>query len=239
MKKLELTILIPCYNEQDTIVECVSIANRFLEEFRIDGEVLVVDNHSTDQSFTLAKEAGARVVIEEEQGYGSALQRGNKEAKGKYVIMGDADCSYDFSAIYPFLESLRSGKDIVVGNRFLLPMEKGAMKFSHKYIGNPFLSSVGRKLFSIPVSDFHCGLRGYDKNKILDLNLECKGMDYASEMIIKAKMKNYSFDEIPIVLHKDKRKETSSHLRTIQDGCLHLKLMLSLKRKEKKYYEKI
>lgn len=239
MKKLELTILIPCFNEQDTIVECVSIASRFLNEFHIKGEVLVIDNNSTDYSFRLAKDAGARVVLEEKQGYGCALKRGNKEAKGKYIIMGDADCSYDFSAIYPFLESLRSGKEIVIGNRFLLPMEKGAMKFSHKYIGNPFLSLVGRKLFNVPVRDFHCGLRGYEKNKILDLNLQCDGMDYASEMIIKAKMKNYTFDEIPIVLYKDKRKETSSHLRTIQDGCLHLKLMLSLKRKEKKYYEEV
>lgn len=230
MKDIELTILIPCYNEKDTIKECVEIASSFLEKYQVSGEVLVIDNNSKDNSSALAKSAGARVVVEKKQGYGNALKRGNKEAKGKYIIMGDADCSYDFSAIYPFLEALRSGKDMVVGNRFELPMEKGAMKFSHRYIGNPILSKIGRILYDIPVHDFHCGLRGYNKEKVADLNLKCEGMDYASEMIIKSKLANYQFEEIPIILHKDKRKETSSHLRTIQDGCLHLKLMLSLKK---------
>lgn len=233
MKEIELTILIPCYNERDTIQECVLKAKKFFRKYKVQGEVLVIDNNSTDNSYALAKSAGARVIIEEKRGYGNALKRGNEEAKGKYIIMGDADCSYDFLASYPFLEELRQGKDIVIGNRFAYPMEKGAMKFLHKYIGNPILSFIGRKLFQITVQDFHCGLRGYSKAKINALNLECNGMDYASEMIIKAKLNHYQFGEIGIKLYKDKRQETKSHLKTFQDGWLHLKLMIHLKRKWK------
>lgn len=223
-----LTILIPCYNEEDTIVECINRAKSFIEKENINGEILVVDNNSTDNSYDLAKKAGARIIKENMQGYGAALIRGNKEAKGKYIIMGDADCSYDFSCLKPFIKYLDKGYDLVVGNRFNKNMEKGAMKFSHKYIGVPILSGLGKILFKIKINDFHCGLRGYKKEKILDLNLKSNGMEYASEIIIKAHIKKLKIKEVPIVLHKDHRVKTTAKLNTIRDGFRHLKLILKL-----------
>lgn len=233
MKDLYLSILIPCLNEEETIEQTVRKAKTFLDENNILGEVLVVDNDSSDNSETLAIKAGARVVKEKNRGYGNALKCGNLNAKGKYIIMGDADGSYDFSNLNPFIEKLESGADLVIGNRFATKMEKNAMSFSHKYIGNPFLSFIGRKMFDIEVKDFHCGLRGYRKDKILKLDLQTNGMDYASEMIIRAKLEKYTIKEVPITLYKDGRINTRSHLNSFKDGMLHLKTMFRLYKKDK------
>lgn len=230
MDEVELTILIPCLNEEETIGIVVKKARNFLKKNRINGEVLVVDNNSTDASFSIARHNGARVIQEVTKGYGSALICGNKNANGKFIIMGDADDSYDFSSIMPFLEQLRNGDDLVVGNRFLNKMEKGAMPFTHRYIGNPFLSYVGRKLFKITIGDFHCGLRGYRKDQIIGLDLQAQGMDYASEMIIQAKLSNLKISEVPITLYRDKRVNCRSHINTINDGFRHLKLMFRIYR---------
>ena len=228
MNKIDITILIPCYNEEETITKCINNAFSFLRENKFNGEVLVVDNNSTDNSYKLAKKAKARVIKETVQGYGAALISGTKIAHGKYIIMGDADCSYDFKECLPFIKKLDIGYDLIIGNRFKGGIEKGAMSFSHRYIGNPFLSFLGKKMFKIKISDFHCGLRGYKKDKILDLNLSSTGMEYASEMIIKSSINKLKIDEIPIVLHKDGRVKTRSKLNTFRDGIRHLKLMLKL-----------
>lgn len=232
MTKMELTILIPCKNEEETIGNCIDIAKGFLEKNKINGEVLVIDNNSTDKSNKIAKKHGARVIKEKNKGYGNALICGNNNAKGKYVIMGDADCSYDFSNIMPFLEKLREGYDLVMGNRFTGKIEKDAMSFSHKYIGNPILSGIGKKLFKIKIGDFHCGLRGYNTEKMKNLNLKTPGMEYASEMVIKASKQNFKITEVPITLYKDKRVNQTSHLNSFKDGYAHLKLMISLYRKK-------
>ena len=230
MKKIELTILIPCLNEEDTIEKCVNIAFSFLKNNNINGEVLVIDNNSIDNSYKIACKSGARVIKEKERGYGCALIRGINEAKGKYILMGDADCSYDFSAAYPFIEKLREGYDMVVGNRFKGGINKGAMPFLHKYVGNPFLSFIGKTLFKIEIGDFHCGLRSFNVKKIKSLNLSCCGMDFASEMIIKAKNNNLNITEVPIILYKDERVSCVSHLDTFKDGFLHLNTMIRLYR---------
>ena len=234
MKKIELTILIPCLNEEDTIEKCINMAFSFLENNNIIGEVLVIDYNSIDNSYNLACRSGARVIIEETKGYGSALIRGINESKGKYILMGDADCSYDFTAAYPFLEKLREGFDFVIGNRFKGGIKNGAMPFLHKYVGNPILSSIGRVLFKIEVGDFHCGLRAFNTKKIKKLNLSCIGMDFASEMIIEAKINNFKIAEVPIILYKDERINCVSHLDTFKDGILHLKTMIKLYRMRRK-----
>lgn len=230
---MELTILIPCYNEEDSIEECVKTSLDVLRKNKIKGEVLVIDNNSTDKSNSLAKRAGARVVVEKNRGYGAALRRGNKEALGKYIVMADADMSYDFNYAPTFLEYLKQDYDMVIGNRFNKNMERNAMSFSHKYIGNPLLSFIGRKLFNIKVKDFHCGLRGYSKEKIIELNLESDGMELASEMVIKATQNNFKIKEIPINFKKDTRCNTTSKLHTFKDGYRHLKLMIDYKRGRK------
>lgn len=231
---MELTIVMPCYNEEDTIYECVCTALDAIKKNKIKGEVLVVDNNCTDNSVKLAKKAGARVVHEHVKGYGAAINCGNKNAKGKYIIMADCDCSYDFGYAKEFLDYLENGYDMVIGNRFTGNMDKNAMSFSHKYIGNPVLSFIGRKLFKITVGDFHCGLRGYSKDKILSLNLKTSGMEYASEMVIRATEDNFKIKEIPIDYKKDHRVNTDSKLRTFKDGYRHLKLMLQMYRNRKK-----
>ena len=230
MSKLELTILIPCLNEEDTIEECIKICQNFLNEYNINGEVLVIDNGSIDNSYNLAVKSKARVIKEKKRGYGNALLRGIKDARGEFIIMGDADCSYDFSACYSFIECLRNGYDMVIGNRFKGGIEKGAMPFLHKYVGNPVLSFVGRMLFKIKIGDFHCGLRGFKTKKVRSLNLKCTGMDFASEMIIKAHVNKFKKKEIPIILYKDGRINCVSHLDTFKDGILHLKTMLNMYR---------
>jgi len=227
MKDVELTILMPCLNEEKTVGTCIKKAQTFLSTNNISGEVLVVDNGSTDNSKEIIKSLGAEYFFVKEKGYGSAIIQGNKIAKGKYIILGDADDSYNFLEILPIYLKLKEGNDFVIGNRFKGKIQKGAMKFSHRYIGTPIISFIARKKFDIKVNDFNCGLRGYDKEKINNLNCKTKGMEYASEMIIKARQNDLNISEVPINLYKDGRNG-KSHLRTIRDGIRHFKTIFSI-----------
>lgn len=222
----ELTILIPVLNEEKTIGICIKKAELFLKKNNISGEILIADNGSTDSSKQIAESLNARVIEIKEKGYGSALINGSKEANGKYTIMGDADDSYNFLEIMPILNELRKEYDLVVGNRYKGKMENGAMKKTHKYIGTPIISFLGRKKYKVNIGDFNCGLRGYNTNKINKLNCKCEGMEYATEMIIKAKRANLKIKEIPINFYKDKRNK-KSHLNTFKDGIRHLKILIS------------
>ncbi|MCM1230985.1 MAG: glycosyltransferase family 2 protein [Ruminococcus flavefaciens] len=220
----ELTILMPCLNEAETLLTCIKKARKFLEENGVEGEILVADNGSTDGSREIALRGGARVVNVSEKGYGSALIRGSESAKGKYVIMGDSDDSYDFLNLMPFLEKLRDGYDLVMGNRFLGGIDKGAMPWSHRYIGNPLLSFIGRSFFQSEIRDFHCGLRGYNRESIRKLHLKTRGMEYASEMVVKAELYHLRITEVPTTLRKDGRSR-APHLRSFRDGWRHLKFL--------------
>lgn len=215
----------PCLNEEKTVGTCIKKAQQFLKENNIDGEVLIADNGSTDKSIQIIEELGANIVKVEQKGYGNALRYGTKAAKGKYVIMGDSDDSYDFLNLLPFVEKLREGYDLVMGNRYLGKMEKGSMKLSHKYIGTPIISFIGRKKIGLKIGDFNCGLRGYKNESILGLNCTSEGMEYATEMLIKASKNNLKVCEIPIDFYKDGR-EGVSHLNTIRDGIRHFKILL-------------
>lgn len=221
---MELTILMPCLNEEKTILICINKALDFLSKNNISGEVLIADNGSTDNSVKLIKKTNARIISVKEKGYGSALINGIKASKGKYVIMGDCDDSYDFSNLMPFLNELRSDTELVMGNRYLGGIEKGAMSISHK-IGVKFLTYLGNIIYKTKLGDYHCGLRGFNKDKILKLDLEHKGMDFASEIILKCAKNNYKIKEIPTTLKKDGRNR-KSHLKTIPDGILHVKCLL-------------
>lgn len=227
-QEIELTILIPCLNEEKTIGICINRAKTFLEKNNIEGEVLVIDNGSTDESNNIARELGARVEYIEEKGYGIALINGNKLAKGKYTIMADADDSYNLLEILPIYQKLKEGYDLVIGNRYKGKMGKGAMKITHKYIGTPIISLIGRKRYKVDIGDFNCGLRGYNTEKILKTNCKSTGMEYATEMIIRAKQNNLKITEIPINFYKDKR-ESKSHLNTFQDGIRHFKALIKNK----------
>ncbi len=221
----EFTILMPCLNEADTIGICIKKAKHFLEENEIEGEILISDNGSTDNSVVIAQNEGARVVHVAEKGYGTALKVGIQNAKGKFIIMGDADDSYDFYTLMPFVEKLREGYDLVMGNRFKGGIKKGAMPFIHRYFGNPVLSWVGRVFFKYPIGDFNSGLRGFVKSKILRLNLVTPGMEFAPEMVVKSTIMNYKITEVPIVLHPDGRSR-SPHLQTWRDGWRQLIFLL-------------
>lgn len=223
----ELTILMPCLNEAETLEVCIRKAQTYLEEAGIDGEVLISDNGSTDGSQALAEGLGARVIHAPQRGYGGALMAGIEHASGKYIIMGDSDNSYDFSNLDAFVEVLRDGAHLVMGNRFRGGIEKNAMPPLHRYLGNPVLSMVGRVLYRTPISDFHCGLRGFSKKAIQKLNLNSPGMDFASEMVIKASLSNLKIKEVPTTLAPDGRSRPP-HLRSWRDGWLHLKLLLTL-----------
>ena len=229
MDELELTILMPCLNEQRTVAQCVGVARRFLAESGICGEVLVADNGSTDNSASLAQEAGARVVSVSERGYGNALIGGIKAARGKYVIMGDCDMSYDFLHLGGFVEKLREGYPLVMGCR-MDNIAKGAMPFSHRYIGVPVLSFLGRLRFHTKVRDFHCGLRGFDREKALALGLSCGGMEFATEIIGKFALSGAEIAEIPVTLSPDGRSGRS-HLRTFRDGLRHIRYIFFGSRK--------
>lgn len=218
---IELTILMPCLNEEETIEICIKKAQKYLQRNNISGEVLIIDNGSTDNSVEISKKMGARVLEEKNKGYGNALIKGNFSAKGKYIIMGDCDDSYNFEELDDFISELNKGYDLVIGNRFKGKIEKGAMSFSHRYIGNPILSGIGKLIYKTDIGDFHCGLRAYRRKAILDLDLKAPGMEYASEMIVQAIKNNLSITEIPITLYKDGRSK-KSHLRTIRDGTRHL-----------------
>ena len=214
----------PCLNEAETIEVCIKKAQGFLKESGVDGEVLISDNGSTDGSVAIAESLGARVVHAERKGYGSALIAGCEAAYGDYVIMGDADDSYDFEHLTPFVEKLREGYDLVMGNRFKGGIEPGAMPWSHRYIGNPVLSFIGRLFFKSRIGDFHCGLRGYNRERILDLGLHTTGMEYASEMVVMSELAGYKIAEVPTTLKKDGRSH-APHLRSFRDGWRHLKFL--------------
>jgi glycosyltransferase involved in cell wall biosynthesis len=221
----ELTILMPCLNEAETLASCVAKALHFLRHSGIDGEVLIADNGSTDGSQTIAITAGARVVSIEAKGYGSALLGGIRSARGRFVIMGDSDDSYDFSDLGAFVSKLRGGHALVMGNRFKGGIKPGAMPALHRYLGNPVLSAVGRVFFKSPCGDFHCGLRGFDRDAILDLDLQAPGMEFASEMVVKATIHGISIAEVPTTLFPDGRSRPP-HLRSWRDGWRHLRFLL-------------
>ena len=222
---VEVTILMPCLNEAKTVGTCIGKAQRFLSQADIFGEVLIADNGSTDGSREIAKKLSARVVEVPDRGYGAALIGGIEAANGRYVIMGDADNSYDFSALMPFIEHLRNGADLVMGNRFKGGIAPGAMPLLHRYLGNPVLSWIGRLFFHLKVGDFHCGLRGFSRERVSALNLRTTGMEFASEMVVCAALAGYRIDEVPTTLSKDGRSRPP-HLRTWQDGWRHLSFLL-------------
>lgn len=222
---VELTILMPCLNEAETLATCVDKAEGYLRRSGVDGEVLIADNGSTDGSQQIARDHGARVVDIPVKGYGAALIGGMEAARGRYVIMGDADDSYDFTNLDPFVERLRAGDDLVMGNRFRGGIEPGAMPPLHKYLGNPVLTWIGRVLFRSPIKDFHCGLRGYRRQSMLDLELKTTGMEFASEMVVKSTLAGLQVSEVPTTLRKDGRSRPP-HLRSWRDGWRHLRFLL-------------
>jgi glycosyltransferase involved in cell wall biosynthesis len=222
---LELTILMPCLNEAETIAVCIEKAMGFLKRSNIKGEVLIGDNGSTDGSQAIATGLGARVVAVPTRGYGAALLGGIAAARGKYIIMGDADDSYDFSKLELFVEKLREGNELVMGNRFQGGIAKGAMPLLHRLIGNPVLSWIGRVLFHIPVGDFHCGMRGFNTASMRKLGLVTSGMEFASEMVIRSSLEGLKMAEVPATLAVDGRSR-APHLKTWRDGWRHLKLLL-------------
>jgi len=221
----ELTILMPCLNEAETVGICVEKAHSYLTRSGIAGEVLVADNGSTDGSQATAEAKGARVVPVAAKGYGSALMGGIAAARGRYVIMGDADDSYDFAALDPFVTELRAGSQLVMGNRFAGGIKPGAMPLLHRYLGNPVLTGFGRLFFHSPVGDFHCGLRGFDRAAIQGLGLTTSGMEFASEMVVKATLQGLRVAEVPTTLSPDGRSR-SPHLRSWRDGWRHLRFLL-------------
>jgi glycosyltransferase involved in cell wall biosynthesis len=226
-RSVELTILMPCLNEAETVATCVRKARGFLERTGIEGEVLVADNGSSDGSRELAREAGARVVRIANKGYGSALIGGIDAACGRFVIMADADDSYDFSQLDAFVASLRAGNTMVIGHRFRGGIRPGAMPLLHRYLGNPLLSFAGRLFFSSRIGDFHCGLRGVDRAAALRLGLSSPGMEFASEMVVKATLAGWRIAEIPTVLSPDGRSR-APHLRSWRDGWRHLRFLLMM-----------
>ena len=221
----ELTILMPCLNEAETLGVCIDKAQAYLKSSAIAGEVLVADNGSDDGSREIAEAHGARVVPVAERGYGAALMGGIAAARGRYVIMGDADDSYDFSALDPYVARLRAGCELVMGNRFKGGIKPGAMPALHKYLGNPVLSWAGRRFFRIPIGDFHCGLRGFDRDAICGLKLNTPGMEFASEMVVKASLRGLKIAEVPTTLSPDGRSRPP-HLRSWRDGWRHLRFLL-------------
>jgi hypothetical protein len=223
---VEVTVLLPCLDEAETVGTCVEKARCSLEELGVNGEVLVSDNGSTDGSQEIARRAGARVIAAPERGYGAALLAGVQNARGRYVIMADADDSYDLANLGPFVNALREGHDVVMGNRFRGGIAEGAMPRLHRYLGNPVLSWLGRRLFGLKeVGDFHCGIRGFHRERILALDLSMPGMEFASELIVRGALAGYDITEVPTTLSPDGRTRPS-HLRTWRDGWRHLRFLL-------------
>jgi len=224
-ERIEVSVVMPCLNEAETLAACIVKAQQALQQAKIAGEVIIADNGSSDGSAEIAERLGARVVNVQAKGYGNALTGGIAVSRGKYVVMGDADDSYDFGHIPRFVEQLRNGVDVVIGNRFKGGIESGAMPFLHKYLGNPVLSGVGRLLFKSPVRDFHCGIRGFSKAAFVCMGLRTTGMEFASEMVVKASLLGLSFAEVPTSLSPDGRSR-APHLRTWRDGWRHLRFLL-------------
>jgi len=222
---IELTILMPCLNEAETLAICIEKALGFLRRSGISGEVLIADNGSSDGSQEIAARLGARVTHVPEKGYGAALIAGIAAARGRYVIMGDSDDSYDFSVLDPFIAKLRDGFDLVMGNRFKGGIAPGAMPPLHRYLGNPVLSTIGRIFFASPIRDFHCGLRGFSRDAMMALELRAPGMEFASEMVVKATMRGLRIAEVPTTLSPDGRSRPP-HLRSWRDGWRHLRFLL-------------
>lgn len=222
----EVTVLMPCLDEAETLASCIGKAQASLARLGIDGEVVVADNGSTDGSQVIARARGARVVTVPERGYGAALRAGIRQARGRYVIMADADDSYALDAIDPFVEALREGADLVMGNRFAGGIEPGAMPALHRYLGNPVLSMAGRLFFKVPVGDFHCGMRGFRRQAVLDLDLCTNGMEFASEMVVRASLAGLTITEVPTTLRPDGRSR-EPHLRSWRDGWRHLRFLLA------------
>jgi len=223
--RIELSILMPCLNEAETLATCIKKAQKALDDLNVDGEIVIADNGSTDGSPEIAASLGARVIHVAEKGYGSALLGGIKAARGKYIIMGDADDSYDFTNLGPFLEKLRAGYELVMGNRFKGGIAPRAMPPLHKYLGNPVLTGIGRIFFRSPCGDFHCGLRGFSKSAIQRLDLRTRGMEFASETVVKASLHGLRITEVPTTLSVDGRNRPP-HLRSWRDGWRHLRFLL-------------
>ena len=224
-QRLELTILMPCLNEAETIGACIDKAQGFLARAGIAGEVLIADNGSSDGSREIARSKGARVVPVAQRGYGAALIGGLEAARGRYVIIGDADDSYDFANLDAFVAKLREGFELVMGNRFRGGIAERAMPALHRYLGNPVLSFIGRLFFRNRIGDFHCGLRGFSRDAIAGIGLTAPGMEFASEMVVKATLAGLRIAEVPTTLSADGRTRPP-HLRSWQDGWRHLKLLL-------------
>jgi glycosyltransferase involved in cell wall biosynthesis len=223
--RVELSIVMPCRDEAETLERCVAKARRYLDTASVDGEIVVVDNGSTDGSGALARRLGVRVVEVADPGYGSALLGGILAARGTFVVMGDADDSYDFSALEPFVTALRGGADLVMGDRFAGGIDEGAMPALHRYVGNPALSFLGRLFFRSHIQDFHCGLRAFRRDAILALDLHSPGMEFASEMVVKATLSGLTVTQVPTHLYRDGRSRPP-HLHTWRDGWRHLRFLL-------------
>jgi hypothetical protein len=223
--QIELSIVMPCLNEAETLETCIRKAAGYLERSGVVGEIVIADNGSTDGSQAIAESLGARVVPVAAKGYGSALMGGIEAARGEFVIMGDADDSYDFSDLDPFVERLRAGDELVMGNRFRGGIEPGAMPPLHKYLGNPVLSFIGRLFFPSEIRDFHCGLRGFRRDSILRIGLITTGMEFASEVVVKSTLQGLRISEVPTTLKKDGRSRPP-HLRSWRDGWRHLRFLL-------------
>ena len=222
---VEVSIVMPCLNEAETLARCIGHAQSAVEKGGCSAEIIVADNGSTDGSQRIARELGVRVVDVSRKGYGSALIGGIDAAQGRFVVMGDADDSYDFEAIGPLIDKLREGYDLVVGNRFLGGIQPGAMPWSHRWVGNPALTLMSRLFFHAPVGDTHCGLRAFRKDAYEKMRLRSTGMEFASEMVIKAALKGMRITEVAVVLRPDGRSRPP-HLRTWRDGWRHLRFML-------------
>jgi glycosyltransferase involved in cell wall biosynthesis len=223
--KIDLTVVLPCLNESQTLEICIKKSKQAMERSGISGEILVADNGSTDGSREIALKSGARVINVDEKGYGNALRYGIDAANGEYIIMADADDSYDLSSIGSYYTKLREGYDLVIGNRFKGVIDEGAMPFLHRYLGNPVLSWMGKIFFRTPCGDFHCGMRGFTKKSVMKMNLRTAGMEFASEMLVKASLMRLQICEIPTDLKKDGRNRPP-HLQTWRDGWRHLRFLL-------------
>jgi glycosyltransferase involved in cell wall biosynthesis len=222
---VDLTVVLPCLNEAETLATCIRKARRSIAELGLRGEVIVADNGSTDGSQEIAAAEGARVVPIPVRGYGAALAGGIAAARSEYVIMADADDSYDLTNLAPFVTALDEGADLVMGNRFAGGIQPGAMPPLHRYLGNPVLTAIGRLFFRAPCRDFHCGIRGFRKSRILGLGLRTTGMEFASEMVVKATLEHLQVAEVPTTLSPDGRSR-APHLRTWRDGWRHLRFLL-------------
>jgi len=222
---VEFTVVMPCLDEAESLATCIEKIQGFFAAEDIAGEVVVADNGSTDGSQQIATDLGARVVEVERKGYGSALRGGIEAARGRFIMMGDADDSYDFSKLHDFVRELRGGADLVMGNRFKGGVMPGAMPWLHRWVGNPILTAIGRVFFRSPMRDFHCGLRGFRADAYQKMKLRSTGMEFASEMVIKSTLLGLNMKEVPIVLHPDGRSR-APHLRTWRDGWRHLRFML-------------